>query len=228
MRLLRKLFAPSFRRKPEFRMAWKTWIPGRASPVRNDDLSLLSRLIPQPRLGNYLVWLLLPILLLFSCSYGQAQTPLSLPEPALQLLAESAAESCSICARQLREQAYDFLDQDFPLERILATTESCLLLRSPLGEENELVLSCDHAEKDSLPLLIFRFHTQASHLVGISPGDFTADEPAAEYLAAGPGTAFEGTLKIVAFRYGNRPSFNYSAGRGIIQVHCRILTLQHK
>jgi hypothetical protein len=195
---------------------------------RNDDLTLLSRRGPQPHLENYLAFLLLPILLLFSCPYGQAQTSLTLPEPALRLLAESAADSCSICARQLREQAYDLLDREFPLEKILVTTPSCLLLRSPRGEENELVLSCAHAEKDPLPVLIFRFHTPARHLVGISPGDFTAAEPAAEYLAAGPEAAFEGTLKIIAFRYGNRPTFNYSAGRGVIQIHCQVITLRRK
>jgi len=179
-------------------------------------------------MGRHFPWLLIPLLVLFSWSCGQAQTPLTLPEPALRLIAESAAESCSICARQLQDRAYDLLDRDFPLGRFLTTAESCLLLRSSSAEENELVLSCDPASKEPLPLLIFRFHTQARHLVGISAGDFTADGPAAEYFAARPGTAFEGTLKIIAFRYGERPSFSYSASRGAIQVHCQLITLRQK
>jgi hypothetical protein len=75
--------------------------------------------------------------------------------------------------------------------------------------------------------MIFRFHTPANHFVGISPGDFTAEALAAEYRAAGPGKAFAGTLKTIAFRYGNRPSFIYSAARGVIQIHGRILELRH-
>ena len=179
-------------------------------------------------MGKHFSWLLIPILFFFSYSYGQAQAPLTLPEPALRLIAESAAESCSICARQLQDRAYDLLDRDFPLGRFLTTAESCLLLRSSSAEENELVLSCDPASKEPLPFLIFRFHTQARHLVGISAGDFTPDGPAAEYFAARPGTAFEGTLKIIAFRYGDRPSFSYSASRGAIQVHCQLITLRQK
>jgi len=180
------------------------------------------------RHGRRIFLLLIPAFILVSFSCGQAQAPLSLPDPPLRLLAESAAESCSICARQLREQAYDLLDREFPPERFLATTDSCLLVRSPEAEENELVLSCDSAGGEPLPLLLFRFHTPAHHLAGISPGGFTADGPAAEYLAASPGTAFEGTLKIIPFRYGNRPSFLYSLNRKAIQVHCQLITLRRK
>lgn len=179
-------------------------------------------------MGKIIPSLLIPILVLLSCSCGQAQTPLALPETALRLLAESAVDSCSICTRQLQERAYDLLDRQFSPEKILATTASCLLRRSPSTEENELVLSCDPAGKAPLPLLVFRFHTPTSHLVGISPGDFTAAGPETEYLAAAPGAAFEGTLKVIPFRYGHRPSFIHSASRGVIQVHCQLMRLRRE
>jgi hypothetical protein len=180
------------------------------------------------RKGKIIPALLIPILILFSCSRGETETPLSFPETALRLLAESAVESCSICARQMRERAYDLLDREFPPEKVLAASASCLLRRSPSTEENELMLSCDPAGKDPLPLLIFRFHTPGRHLVGISPDDFTAAGPETEYLAAAPGAAFEGVLKIIPFRFGNRPSFIHSPSRGVIQVHCQLMGLRQE
>jgi len=172
-----------------------------------------------------LSFLVLVLILVFDIS-AQAQIPLNRPEPALRLIAESIGDSCSICARQSREKAFQLLDQEFPVGGVFATTDSCFLMRSPAAEENELVLTCRSAGKESLPLLIFRFHTPANHLVGISPEDFTLDEPVAEYSEAAPEMALRGTLRIVAFRYGDRPSFSYSANRGVIQVQCRLLTLR--
>jgi hypothetical protein len=42
---LQKPLTPSFRRKPESRIAQKNWIPGRALLARNDDFLLLSRVL---------------------------------------------------------------------------------------------------------------------------------------------------------------------------------------
>ena len=47
MSFLQKSFTPSFRRKPESRIARKSWIPGRASLARNDDFRLLSRVLQE-------------------------------------------------------------------------------------------------------------------------------------------------------------------------------------
>jgi len=172
------------------------------------------------------LWVLVPVLILVSGLSAQAQTPLNLPETALRLIAGSIVDSCSICARQSRENAFQLLDQEFPVGGVFATTDSCFLVRSSAAEENELVLTCRSAGKESLPLLIFRFHTPANHLVGISPEDFTLDGPVREYSAAGPEMALRGTLKIVAFRYGDRPSFIYSTNRGVLQVQCQLLALR--
>ena len=111
---------------------------------------------------------------------------------------------------------------------MLTTTGSCRLVRTALSEENELDLSCDSPGKASLPLLTFRFHTPASHLVGISPADFTEEGIASEYRSAVPGTVFEGIIHTVAFLYGDGTTYNYFAGRGVIQVHCRLLTLKRQ
>jgi hypothetical protein len=44
---LQKPLTPSFRRKPESRIAQKNWIPGRALFARNDDFLLLSRVLQE-------------------------------------------------------------------------------------------------------------------------------------------------------------------------------------
>ena len=172
------------------------------------------------------VLFLISILIVCSRSSGWAQTPLEFPEKPLQLIADAAKDSCSICARQTREKAFQMFEEQFPAERILTTTGSCRLLRTALSKENELVLSCDFPAKESLPLLALRFHTSANHLVGISPADFTEEGIVSEYRSAPPGTVFEGIIKTIAFRYGDGTTYSHSSSRGVIQVHCRLLTLK--
>ena len=157
------------------------------------------------------VLFLISILMIFPCSSGWAQTPLDFPEKPLRLIAESAKDSCPICARQTREKAFQLFEEQFPPGRMLTTTGSCRLVRTASSEENELVLSCDSPGKESLPLLTFRFHTSTNHLVGISPADFTEEGIASEYLSAVPGTVFEGTVSTIAFPYGDGTTYNYFA-----------------
>ncbi len=173
---------------------------------------------------------LLSILIVYSSSLGWAQTPLVFPKEPLRLIAESVKDSCSICARQTREKAFRLLEEQFSAGRILTTTGSCRLVRTASSDENELVLSCDTSgkESESLPLLTLRFHTSANHLVGISPSDYTKESVASEVQSAAPGTAFEGTLKTILFRYGDGTTFNYFASKGVIQVHCCLLTLKRQ
>lgn len=171
---------------------------------------------------------LISILIICFCSIGWAQSPLELPEEPLRLIALSATDPCSICARQTREIAFQLFEQQYHAGRMFTTTGSCRLVRAALSEDNEVGLSCDSPRKESLPLLTFRFHTAASHLVGISPADFTEDGVASGFLSAPPGTVFEGSFETILFRYGDGTTYNYSASRGVIQVHCRLITLTRK
>jgi hypothetical protein len=172
------------------------------------------------------VLFLISILMIFFCSTGWAQTPFEFPETPLHLIAESAKDSCSICARQTREKAFQLFEEQFPPGKVFTTTDSCRLVRTAESQENELVLSCDSPGKESLPLVTLRFHTSANHLVGISLAEFTEEEIASEYRLANPGTVFEGTIRTIPFRYGDGKTFSYFAGRGVIQIHCRLLTLK--
>ncbi len=166
------------------------------------------------------------VLMTCFCSHGWAQSPLELPEEPLRLIALSATDPCPICAQQTREIAFQMFEQRFHAGSMLTTTDSCRLVRTTSSEDNELDLSCDSATKGSLAQLTFRFHTAANHLVGISPSDFTEDNIVSEFLSAPPGAVFEGILETILFRYGEGSTYNYSARRGGIQVHCRLLTLK--
>lgn len=174
------------------------------------------------------VFSLISTLIIYSCSSSWAQTPLDFPETPLRLIAESAKDSCSICARQTREKAFQLFEEQFHAGKILTTTGSCRLVRTALSEENELVLSCDVPGKEFLPLLTLRFHTSDNHLVGISPADFTEEGIASEYRSAAAGTVFEGIIKTIAFRYGDGTTYSYFASRRVIQVHCRLLSLKRQ
>jgi hypothetical protein len=156
---------------------------------------------------------------------GEAETPaaLDLPEEAFQLLAESASDPCSICAEETREKAFQVLDDAFKPGRILKSNRLCQFMRTDACGENELVLTCCLT---SSPLLTFMFHTAEKHLVGICTTDFTEKRFASEYCSGATGTRFEGALEIIAYRYGDGPSYNYYCAGNHIQVHCRILDIK--
>jgi hypothetical protein len=169
--------------------------------------------------------LLLLLTIASSAMAGEAETPaaLCLPQEAFRLLSESASDPCSICARETREKAFRLLQGAFKPGRILKSNHVCQFIRTNACGENELALTC---YLTPLPLLTFRFHTAANHLVGISTTDFTEKRLASEYCSAATGARFEGTLKIVTYKYGDGPSYNYYFAGNHIQVHCRILDIK--
>jgi hypothetical protein len=169
--------------------------------------------------------LLLFLMIALSVMAGDAEAPaaLALPQEAFQLLAENASDPCSICARETREKAFRLLNSSFKPGKILKSNNLCQFIRTGACGENELALTC---YPTPLPLLTFRFHTAANHLVGISTTDFTEKRLANEYFSATTGARFEGTLRIVTYRYGDGPSYNYYLAGNHIQVHCTILDIK--
>ncbi|UCG81254.1 MAG: hypothetical protein JSV60_02945 [Desulfobacterales bacterium] len=169
--------------------------------------------------------LLFLLTIVSSAVAGEAETPAarSLPQEAFRLLAESASDPCSICAKETREKAFRVLERAFKPGKILKSNHLCQFIRTDACGENELALTC---YLTPLPLLTFRFHTAANHLVGISTTDLTEKRLANEYFSAATGARFEGTLEIVTYKYGDGPSYNYYFTGNHIQVHCRILDIK--
>ena len=148
---------------------------------------------------------------------------IELPREALELLAESASDPCSICAVKTRKEAFKILNAVFKPGRVLRSNNLCRFTRTDACAENELTLTC---HPTPLPLLTFRFHTAERHLVGVSTTDFTEELFARRYRGVGPGVLFEGAIEVVEYRYGDGPAYNYYPVGNRIQVHCKVLDLK--
>jgi hypothetical protein len=168
------------------------------------------------------------MLLLAACGprpeRGPAPTPGSaapgIPGDALALLARSARESCADCARRDRERAFARLDREFAPGTRLASEEGLSFVKER-GDGNELALASWAGETR----LTFRFHTAASHLVGVSEQDWTGEALAEAWASFPEGALLSGILEVVAYPYGDGPSYLYSAAAGHLQIQCRVLEI---
>ena len=130
-----------------------------------------------------------------------------LPERCVRLLVESNEDPCSICAKASREKAFQTLEAVFRPGRIIKSSPACRFTHTDV-------------------LLTFRAHTAENHLVGIAASDYT-EARTADLLTSSPTeTLFEGSLEIIAYRYGDGPTYNYFPSMSHLQVHCRILELK--
>lgn len=161
---------------------------------------------------------------------AQPAQAMDLPTEAFTLLAQASAEPCAICAEKERHKAVAILERVFAPGRELTTDEGCLLVKMNTGNEQELTLSCYPPpslmealpEGARPPRMVFRFHTQGEHLVGIAPEDFTDPSPAATYRTSPPGTRFAGRIRCIAYKYGDGEVFNYFLKDHTLLVHCAI------
>lgn len=144
-----------------------------------------------------------------------------IPPEAVELLNKSMTDSCSVCVRDLRRRAFRLLGERYPPGVIVTSDSLSWFIRAPSGE-NEMILA-PHRPGD--PMLTFRFHTTDDHLVGISESDLTEKSLADRYRSAAAGTRFQGALEVVAFAYGDGPTFLYHASNNRVEVHCRILAI---
>jgi len=118
------------------------------------------------------------------------------PYLSLKLLAESTIDPCSICAKKLKRQAFSIIDEEFKPGRILLFGNDCLMLKTETCDKNEFTISSysneeyvtdPRGEKHPFPALLFRFHTESNHLVGISSADYTEESLAKSYRTIKPG-----------------------------------------
>jgi len=144
-----------------------------------------------------------------------AAVPVSFPfdelsRAAFDLLSESAVDSCSICAREAREEAFRILNETIRPGAVLRGGPDCPFLAAP-DAGNEFLLSCfAHGELT----LLFRAHTAANRLVGIESADLTPDS-----LAGRPAAA----ARIIPFPYGDGDAFLYHPAENRLEVMVRPL-----
>jgi hypothetical protein len=134
-------------------------------------------------------------------------------------LAKSAADSCSICAKKLRTQAFGLLEDQYPPGTIVMSDSTRSFVRAP-GGASELMLA-DGGRGD--PRLTFRFHTAEDRLVGISEADLTEASVADRCRAAPEGARIQGALEVVPFEYGDGPTFLYHVLSNRIEIQCKVL-----
>jgi hypothetical protein len=174
------------------------------------------------------VMFILTIALTIHCSYA-----LDLPDDALGLLAEASADPCSICVKQKLTRAFKIIDEMFIPGGVMETDVACRLVKTVSGDDNELSLTCYPSDAlitsikddEQLPQLVFRFYTPQKRLVGISTTDYTDNSTEDLFHASNPGTIFTGRIKLIVYKYGDGPTYNYFYETNKLLIHCRVLHL---
>lgn len=169
------------------------------------------------------------LVLAMNCSHA-----FDLPEEALRLLARAATDPCSICAKQTREKAFRILNERFVPGYEIGGRDRCRLIRTGLKGENELSPVCrpsaglmETLKEEETPLhVVFRFHTPGSRLIGISEKDYTHPEIPDLLNGAPPETVYEGRLRLIPYKYGDGPTYNYSPQTNTLQFHCLVSELK--
>jgi hypothetical protein len=175
------------------------------------------------------VILVLALALSIHCSYA-----FDLPVDALRLLAEATAEPCSICAKQELEKAFKIMNDRFISGHEIITDESCRFVKVLSGGNNELSLTCYPTDTfmksikgdERPPQIVFKFYTSQKHLVGISDKDYTGKEIADMFDALPSGAVIEGRIRLIPYKYGDGPTYNYFKHTNKLQIHCVVLQLK--
>jgi hypothetical protein len=173
----------------------------------------------------------LVLMLVFVSRYSYA---LDLPDDALRLLAQASVDPCPICVKQKLEKAFAAMNVRFSPGLVINSDDDCRLIKVDAGGDNELSMTCyptdtlkkSLEEDEEPPQLIFRFSTPGKHLVGISENDYTGKTLADLYYAAKPGAVFEGRIKLIPYKYGDGPTYNYFRQTNKLLIHCTVLQLK--
>ena len=174
------------------------------------------------------MFLALMVALVASYSYA-----LDLPEDALRLLAEVSVDPCSICVKQKLVKAFTAMNAGFNPGLVIKSNDKCRLVKVETGDDNVLSMTCyptdtlkkSLKEGEELPQLIFKFYTPEKRLVGITDNDYTSKAMAELYHASKPGTVFEGRIKLIPYKYGDGPTYNYFPQTNRLLIHCVVLEL---
>jgi hypothetical protein len=178
--------------------------------------------------------IIFPMLMLASILIIDNSYAFDLPHDALQLLAETTVESCSICAKQKMEKAFSIFNSRFMPGQIIKSDDTCRFVKMDAGDDNEMSLTCYPSDalikslKDGemLPKIVFKFYTPQQRLVGISENDYADKRIADLFHELKPGTVFEGRIKLIPYKYGDGPTYNYFPQMNRLQIHCAVLELK--
>ncbi len=157
-----------------------------------------------------------------------------LPDEAFSLLAEASVDPCSICAKQKVEKAFTILTGSLVPGLALDANEECLFKKAGQDDEFELSLSCYPSEKlvkilkerETLPRIVLKFYSQDKHLVGISRENYTPKSITDLYRSSPKGAVFVGSLRLIPYKYGDGPTYNYFLQENKLLIHCVVMRLK--
>jgi len=152
---------------------------------------------------------------------------------ALDKLAGSTINDCSICVNELKRDAYKILNKEFPAGRLIVGTSKCTFIKTKGCQENEFVLSCFQVEglkknqgkEKEYPFIVFRVHSYKDHLVGIKKSDYSSPLMV-KLLKASKKSKFTGQIELINYKYGDGKTYNFNESRNVLQLHCKIKTLK--
>ena len=152
---------------------------------------------------------------------GESIAPAIAPIPydAFDLLGQSLSDSCSICAERHRKEAFELLSEAYRPGTVLRSGSNRRFTRV---DDTSQMLALTDFGRDT-PLLALRFHTQDDHLVGIAEADFTDPANAAKIAELAAGLPFDGAVQVVAWEYGDGPSYVFSRSSRVLEVQCKVL-----
>jgi hypothetical protein len=173
--------------------------------------------------------LVLVLIVLAACASGRGPgtapdtpgvlTPADFPEEVTNLLTAAEADSCGVCIREKRADAFALADEWFaPGTRVQSVTDQRWHLLE--GGEQELYFGLADAGS---PTLSFRFHTEDVHLIGIEPEYYTDPRLAKLILERSLEEPGAESLEVIPFAYGEGASFLFDEDQNRLQVQCRIL-----
>jgi len=153
---------------------------------------------------------------------------------ALLLIASSATDPCTICAKQNLKKALAILDKDLAPGLEFNADESCMFVKPVSVKACDLYMSCYPTEVlealkgkgDVLPKIVFTFHTEKSHLVGVAKKDYTNPIIEKLYNDLAPGRVFKACIRLIPYRYGDGHAYNYYRQSNKLQIHCMVVELE--
>ncbi len=156
-----------------------------------------------------------------------------LPDEALRLIAETTTDPCPICVEQKLKEAFAIMEARLQPGLVVETDEHCWLKKIDPKDVFEFSLTCYPSVRlmqtigqgQKLPDVAFVFHTSEKFLVGISEKDYTDERIIDRFRKLPPGTLFKGQVRLISYKYGDGPSFNYYQTSNRVQIHCTILGL---
>lgn len=181
---------------------------------------------------------ILAVLFISACATEQEQKKIhscvEIPYLSLKLLAESTIDPCSICAKKLKRQAFSIIDEQFQPGRVLVFYADCAMLTTEQCDKNEFMISsytggeyitAEDGAKVAFPTLVFKFHTESNHLVGIKRPDYTEKSVANTFNSFKKNEDFTGKVVIIPYEYGDGAAANYFSESNTLVIHVKLVSL---